>query len=67
MSLTPPASFTVLFMGGRYLKRLILSHLGGSVTAENASELARNNDVDGFLVGGASLKPDFVKIVYARG
>jgi len=39
---------------------------GGSVTAENANELAKKGDIDGFLVGGASLKPDFVKIINAR-
>lgn len=39
---------------------------GGSVTAGNAQELALQPDVDGFLVGGASLKPDFVEIVQAR-
>jgi hypothetical protein len=30
---------------------------GGSVTDKNAKELAQQPDVDGFLVGGASLKP----------
>lgn len=30
---------------------------GGSVNAENARELIAANEVDGFLVGGASLKP----------
>uniref|UniRef100_A0A7E4ZWI9 Triosephosphate isomerase n=1 Tax=Panagrellus redivivus TaxID=6233 RepID=A0A7E4ZWI9_PANRE len=39
---------------------------GGSVTADNAAELAKKPDIDGFLVGGASLKPDFVKIINAR-
>ncbi|XP_075680151.1 triose phosphate isomerase [Dermatophagoides pteronyssinus] len=39
---------------------------GGSVTASNAKELASQADVDGFLVGGASLKPEFVQIVNAR-
>lgn len=39
---------------------------GGSVTAANAKELASQPDIDGFLVGGASLKPDFVNIVNAR-
>lgn len=39
---------------------------GGSVTAGNANELAKEKDIDGFLVGGASLKPDFVKIINAR-
>ncbi|XP_065159788.1 triosephosphate isomerase [Atheta coriaria] len=39
---------------------------GGSVTAANAKELASKPDIDGFLVGGASLKPDFVTIVNAK-
>ncbi|CAG8537732.1 11130_t:CDS:2 [Funneliformis mosseae] len=39
---------------------------GGSVNASNAAELAKQTDVDGFLVGGASLKPEFVTIVNAR-
>ena len=30
---------------------------GGSVTASNARELGACPDIDGFLVGGASLKP----------
>lgn len=38
---------------------------GGSVTAANAKELAACPDIDGFLVGGASLKPEFVDIVNA--
>ena len=40
--------------------------LPGSVTAENCAELARQPDVDGFLVGGASLKPEFINIINAR-
>lgn len=39
---------------------------GGSVTAANARELASQPDIDGFLVGGASLKPEFVQIVNAK-
>lgn len=39
---------------------------GGSVTAANARELASQTDIDGFLVGGASLKPEFVNIVNAK-
>jgi triosephosphate isomerase len=39
---------------------------GGSVTAANAKDLAKKPDIDGFLVGGASLKPDFVQIINAR-
>lgn len=40
---------------------------GGSVTADNASELFAQNDIDGGLVGGASLKPEFAQIVQAGG
>lgn len=36
---------------------------GGSVNAKNASELLNMDDIDGALVGGASLKDDFVAIV----
>ena len=36
---------------------------GGSVTADTAAELFAQADIDGGLVGGASLKPDFGKIV----
>lgn len=36
---------------------------GGSVNDENCVELAKQNDIDGFLVGGASLKgPSFINI-----
>lgn len=30
---------------------------GGSVSEKNCKELAKEGDIDGFLVGGASLKP----------
>ena len=36
---------------------------GGSVTSENISEFIEHPDIDGALVGGASIKPDFVEIV----
>src|SRR3989442_1233066 len=36
---------------------------GGSVTSENISEFMAHPDIDGALVGGASIKPDFVEIV----
>lgn len=36
---------------------------GGSVNAANAAELFAKPDIDGGLVGGASLKPEFGKIV----
>lgn len=30
---------------------------GGSVSEKNCKDLAKQKDIDGFLVGGASLKP----------
>ncbi|KAG7004500.1 triosephosphate isomerase [Physcia stellaris] len=36
---------------------------GGSVNEKNCKELAKQSDIDGFLVGGASLKPAFVDII----
>ena len=38
---------------------------GGSVTAANCREIGSQVDVDGFLVGGASLKPEFQDIIKA--
>lgn len=38
---------------------------GGSVTEKNAADLIGKQDVDGFLVGGASLKEGFADIVKA--
>ena len=41
---------------------------GGSMNAANADELLSKPDVDGGLIGGASLKPaDFAAIVAAAG
>ena len=39
---------------------------GGSVNGKNAGEFKDKPDVDGFLVGGASLKPEFVDIIKSR-
>ncbi|KAK5989983.1 Triosephosphate isomerase [Cladobotryum mycophilum] len=39
---------------------------GGSVTEKNSGELSKQPDIDGFLVGGASLKPAFVDIINSR-
>ncbi|KEP67531.1 UNVERIFIED_CONTAM: triose-phosphate isomerase TPI-I [Hammondia hammondi] len=36
---------------------------GGSVNASNSTELILQPDLDGFLVGGASLKKDFLDII----
>lgn len=39
---------------------------GGSVNGKNAPEFKDKADVDGFLVGGASLKPEFIDIIKSR-
>ncbi|KAF1943780.1 Triosephosphate isomerase [Clathrospora elynae] len=39
---------------------------GGSVSEKNCAELAKQADIDGFLVGGASLKPAFADIINAN-
>lgn len=36
---------------------------GGSVSPDNCEELAKKPNIDGFLVGGASMKPTFLDIV----
>ena len=38
---------------------------GGSANAKTAPELSACPDIDGFLVGGASMKPELVGIVAA--
>lgn len=38
---------------------------GGSMKPENAKELLNEPNIDGGLVGGASLKPEFSKIINA--
>ncbi len=49
--------------GDEYAKKLRILY-GGSVKPENARELMSQEEIDGALVGGASLKPDsFAKIV----
>merc|ERR1719384_1795002 len=40
---------------------------GGSATAATAPGLSAKPDIDGFLVGGASLKPEFADIVNCNG
>ena len=39
---------------------------GGSVSGKNCKDLGARPDIDGFLVGGASLKPEFADIINAR-
>lgn len=38
---------------------------GGSVKPANCNDLGKCADIDGFLVGGASLKPDFTTVINA--
>ena len=46
----------------------VIIQYGGSVKSSNAKELFEMSDIDGGLVGGASLKPEeFAKIVNYRG
>ena len=53
-------------MFGEELAKTLRMQYGGSVTPENAVDLLSQEDIDGALVGGASLKPEsFVKIVRA--
>jgi triosephosphate isomerase len=37
---------------------------GGSVNEKNCKDLAKEADIDGFLVGGASLKPACKQLVF---
>lgn len=49
--------------GGELSEEIIIQY-GGSVKPDNASELMNMQDIDGALVGGASLKPqDFIEII----
>jgi triosephosphate isomerase len=59
---------TLVGLFGRPVGDAIRLLYGGSVKAENAAELLAEADVDGALVGGASLKDeDFAAIVAAAG
>jgi triosephosphate isomerase len=49
---------------GEEVSQEVIIQYGGSVKSSNAKELFETSDIDGGLVGGASLKPDeFSKIV----
>ena len=49
---------------GKEVADCVIIQYGGSVKSSNAKELFNMSDIDGGLVGGASLKPDeFAKIV----
>ncbi|ETN69743.1 triose-phosphate isomerase [Necator americanus] len=58
------AEKTRIIYGGKFSSST--GFFPGSVTADNCKELGKKPDIDGFLVGGASLKPDFIKIINAR-
>ena len=55
---------TLLELYGPEIAGQVRIQYGGSVTAKNIAEFIQQPDIDGALVGGASLKPDeFVAIV----
>ena len=57
---------TIRSLYGARVARSITIQYGGSMNAKNAAELLSQPDIDGGLIGGASLKPDqFVEIVNA--
>jgi len=59
---------TVKGLYGEEVSEAVRIQYGGSVTAVNAGELFNMSDIDGGLVGGASLKlDDFEKIVKYNG
>ena len=57
---------TIRALYGARVARSVTIQYGGSMNAKNAAELLAQPDVDGGLIGGASLKPaDFVEIINA--
>lgn len=48
---------------GKDVSDMIRIQYGGSVTGDSANELFNMPNIDGGLVGGASLKEDFIKVV----
>jgi triosephosphate isomerase len=54
---------TVADLYGEETAQAVRIQYGGSVTAGNIAEYMSHPDIDGALVGGASLKPDFVDLV----
>jgi triosephosphate isomerase (TIM) len=52
-------------MFGKTVAEAVRVLYGGSVTGANGAEFFGQPDIDGALVGGASLKPDFIQIVQA--
>lgn len=54
---------TVAEMFGEATAQAVRIQYGGSVKPENIADYMRHPDIDGALVGGASLKPSFVELV----
>lgn len=54
---------TVADLYGEDTAQAVRIQYGGSVTVTNIAEYMAHPDIDGALVGGASLKPDFVQLV----
>ena len=60
------AVLTVWLVYGEAVAEATTVQYGGSMNAKNCEELLSKKDVDGGLIGGASLKaPDFAVIVNA--
>jgi len=54
---------TIAGMYGEATAQAVRVQYGGSVNPANVGEFMAHPDIDGALVGGASLKPDFVELV----
>ncbi|MFQ5436456.1 MAG: triose-phosphate isomerase, partial [Anaerolineae bacterium] len=54
---------TVAEMFGEATAQTVRIQYGGSVKPHNIAEYMAHPDIDGALVGGASLKPSFVELV----
>ncbi len=54
---------TIAEMYGEATAQAVRVQYGGSVKPANVAEFMAHPDIDGALVGGASLKPDFVELV----
>lgn len=58
---------TLSFIKSEMKKKMVVGKVlyGGSVTKDNIRELCKIENVEGFLVGGASLKEEFLQIIAA--
>jgi triosephosphate isomerase len=54
---------TIAELYGEATGQAVRVQYGGSVTPANIAEFMSHPDIDGALVGGASLKPDFIELV----